>query len=61
MRDKLRRLERAMHGALEPIPLRDGSVAYINSEKALREVFLYFSASVRRTIIARPVQSRPSV
>ena len=47
MRDKLRRLERAMQGNLEPIPLRDGSIAYINSEKALQEVFLYFSASLR--------------
>jgi len=47
MRDKIRRLQKAMHGTLEPVPQRDGSTAYVDPQQVLREVFLYFAESAR--------------
>ena len=47
MRDKLRRLEKAMRGTLEAIEQTDGTTLYVEPQKAGVDKFIYFTNSLR--------------
>jgi len=47
MRDKLRRLQRAMRGSLEAIEQADGATLYIEPQRAFEDTFLFFMNSLR--------------
>ena len=58
-RDRLRRLQKPLRGTLEPISLRDGSVAYIDPQQAQKDVFSHYFDSLDADFAREPRPALP--
>ena len=58
-RGKLRRLQKMLEGNLLAIPQRNGSTVYFDPEKAVWDVFSYFSDSLRADFDREPRPPAP--
>jgi hypothetical protein len=59
MRDKIKRLERALRGTREAIPQRDGSTYYFDPEEVVGSIFMYWAGCMRADYHRRPRPQPP--